>query len=158
MSIFKEAAKLADEWALSETASAGTKATIKMVALLRAIAAMDVEVEPAAYRYTASKSWPSGKWHYQEKFPTWDNRAVVEIGDMEALYTQQSLDAAILKAHDAAIEKAAALCISIADDYDQRQGDLYPEMQSNAVSGAEKCADQIRELKGQPWHAMISRK
>lgn len=91
--------------------------------------------------------WYDDKSGYS--FKSTASREPAEDG-MRPLYTQQSLDAAILKAHDAAIDRAAALCISIADDYDQRQGDLYPEMQSNAVSGAEKCADQIRELKGHP--------
>ncbi len=43
-------------------------------------------VEVVAWRYTNGQRL-GGKWHYQERFPKWDDRKVREIGQMDSLMT-----------------------------------------------------------------------
>ena len=46
-----------------------------------------------------------------------------------------------------ALEDAALACECIADDYYEREGLKWPEMQHNAQQGSLDCADAIRALK-----------
>lgn len=44
-----------------------------------------------------------------------------------------------------AIEKCAAICEAIEDDYQEREGHKYPELNSDAQTGARDCAAAIRQ-------------
>lgn len=41
-------------------------------------------------------------------------------------------------------ERAARVCERIADDYNRREGLKYPELKTDAETGANECADAIR--------------
>lgn len=131
MSIFKEAARLAEEWTLSKTMKGSQEAAVRMAGLLRAIAAMDVEAEAVAARFK-TKADDLGDWQHVPATATLPlgHHALYVI---EPLYTQQSLDAAILKAHDAAIEKAARIIesrkVGFADD-DAELREMLSELQA----------------------------
>lgn len=44
----------------------------------------------------------------------------------------------------AGMERAAEICEGIADDYEKREGRKYPEMKSDAQTGASDCEYAIR--------------
>lgn len=48
-----------------------------------------------------------------------------------------------------ALEEAARVCDSVADKYQERDDAKWPEMKSDAQTGANSCADAIRALKEQ---------
>ena len=56
------------------------------------------------------------------------------------LFTADQLAAAVA----AERERAAQVCDRIADDYNRREGLKYPELKTDAETGANDCADAIR--------------
>ena len=47
-------------------------------------------------------------------------------------------------------ERCAKLCEDISDDYQRREGHRYPELRSDAESGANNCAEAIRAIPSAP--------
>lgn len=81
-----------DEGDMLQRRNENKRSTVEVaIAGLRAeLAALKAgQVEAVAWRYTSSQSFDLSncKWHYQESFPHAGNRAVLEIGKLEALYT-----------------------------------------------------------------------
>lgn len=58
------------------------------------------------------------------------------------LYSEAQLKQAVSDA----LEAAAKVCESIADEYQRREGLKYPELKSDAETGASKCEAEIRKL------------
>ena len=67
----------------------------------------------------------------------------------QALYTADQLAAAVA----AERERAATVCERIADDYNRREGLKYPELKTDAETGANECADAIRAGAKEPSDA-----
>jgi len=64
---------------------------------------------------------------------------------------QVQLDWALWQAAQAdAFERAAKVCEAVSDEYQQREGMRYPEMKTDAETGAEDCAEAIRALAKEP--------
>ena len=67
----------------------------------------------------------------------------------QPLYTADQLAAAVAQER----ERAAQVCDRIADDYNRREGLKYPELKTDAETGANKCADAIRAGAKEPSDA-----
>ena len=48
---------------------------------------------------------------------------------------------------DAIIEECAMVCERISDEYQEQEGRRYPELKTDAETGASECARDIRTLK-----------
>ena len=73
-------------------------------------------------------------------------RAVYDIGHAAA----KAETAAAVAAER---ERAAMICERIADDYNRREGLKYPELKTDAETGAYECADAIRAGAKEPSDA-----
>lgn len=72
------------------------------------------EVKVVAYRYTASRSFNKPVWHYQATFPSYDNRKVRELGQLQELVLAQDHDKRVAELEAELAEAVELLKVSTA--------------------------------------------
>lgn len=73
----------------------------------------------------------------------------LEVGDYGSSWTQSDWEAwqASRRTYRASVlEEAAQACEDIADEYGDREGGKWPELKSDAQSGAKACENALRAL------------
>ena len=93
-------------------------------------------------RHSDAGSWPGNYRRYPVQLAwcawedLWNRRAM-----LEAAPQPPAID------RDAVIEECAKVCERISDEYQEREGRMYPELKTDAETGASECAGDIRALK-----------
>ena len=86
----------------------------------------------------------------RDQIETWKTNARFDSPDRSIdLYTADQLAAAVAKER----ERAAMVCERIADDYNRSDCLTYPELMTDAGTGANDCADAIRAGAKEPSDA-----
>lgn len=141
MSIQKQAAELAEEFERFSAEYPATVVAYQMAALLRQIASMGGDVAPVA----RAEAIQDGPFRYLR---------FVDMGCPPVnadLYTCDQLDAARLVGFEAGrrngLEEAAEICEEISNRYRYHEGGKWPELKTDAETGANDCECAIiREL------------
>lgn len=74
------------------------------------------EVKVVAYRYTASRSFNKPVWHYQATFPSYDNRKVRELGQLQELVLASDHDKRVAEL-EAELAEAVSLFRLVMDEH-----------------------------------------
>lgn len=74
------------------------------------------------------------------------------VGDYLSVWTQsdwETWQASRINYRASVLEEAAMACEDISDEYGDREGGKWPELKSDAQSGAKACENAIRALASQ---------
>lgn len=84
------------------------------------------------------------------EFEAWEQSRVGNItrhqGGLYANSTMQGRWTVWQAARRSALLEAAMVCENIADEYDRREGGKWPELKSDAKTGASNCENALRAL------------